>query len=135
MSKLMLEPGRWYGWQMLPGYVAAGVDPYFSPIYVRSVAPAVSGQQGLTLNMLNAQYAAGVQDFSVDLRLLEHAADYLVAAIDSIDETAKRVAIVSRLDFEWIRRFCPGILESRPPESADRTDVSDYLNAVYGPSQ
>lgn len=136
MSKLMLEPMHWYGWQMLPGYSVDRVVSYFSPIYVWSTRPLNSGRRELALRFLNAQYAEGVQSFALDLRIVTHAQDYLVAEIIHNDE--RRAGIVSRIGFEWIRRFCPELWEAHPPRSLDpleESSVSDYLSAVYSPSR
>lgn len=78
-TKLHLNSKSWYGWQMLPGY-GSGV-PYFSPIWVQELTPRKSGKGILGLKFINALYAEGVQDFTLDLRIIRHQASYLVAEL------------------------------------------------------
>lgn len=37
-GRFRLKPGRWYGWQMLPGY-GGGYSPYCSPIRIERAVP------------------------------------------------------------------------------------------------
>lgn len=112
--------------------------PYFSPIYVRAVTPKKSGRRELTLQFLNAEYAEGVQEFSLNLRILKHANEYIVSElIYSEEASVDRVAIVSRIEFEWMRRFCPARWNSSPPESfgsLEQNSITYYLNALFVPS-
>ncbi len=134
-TKLMLQPQHWYGWQMVPGYVGARNVPYFSPILVHEIAPRKTGRSILELRFLNALYAEGVQNFALDLRILKHAADYLVAEIlyDG-SNSPERVGIISHIEFEWLRRFCPGLWAARPPEAVgalEQNSVSLYLQSLF----
>ena len=135
VQQLQLQPGRWYGWQMLPGYVGMRNVPYFSPILVQRIRPRKSGLKILNLEFFNAFYAEGVQDFSVDLRILKHEADYLVAELVYEDGGHNdRTAVVSHIEFDWIRRFCPELWDSQPPSSLGavaEASVTEYLNSVY----
>jgi hypothetical protein len=135
-SKLVLEPGHWYAWLMVPGYAGERNVPYASPIYLRDAVPKHTGRRVLELSFSNVLYAEGVQDFSLALRLLKHSSDYLIGDIlyDSTD-APDRAAIVSRIEFEWIRRFCPDLWMSRPPSSfgsLQRNSVAEYLDTVFG---
>ena len=79
MSKrLTIERGRWYGWQMLPGY---GDAPYFSPVFVKLVEPQKNGKGDLKLTFVNAFYGQGVQDFVLTLQVMKHEETYLVGTI------------------------------------------------------
>jgi hypothetical protein len=129
LSKFLLEPKHWYAWQMVPGYTSDRVLPYFSPIYVWSTRALNTGPRKLALRFLNAQYAEGVQAVELDLRIVIHAQDYLVAEILHNEEA--RTAIVSRVGFDWIRRFCPEVWDAHPPRSLDEGNVPQYLNAIY----
>ena len=42
-SLFTIEAGRWYAWQMMPGYGEDGV-PYLSPIFVHEVKPLKTGK-------------------------------------------------------------------------------------------
>lgn len=134
-AKLQLTPQHWYGWQTLPGYVNEGNIPYFSPIWVEEVTPRKTGRGILTIGFINALYAEGVQDFTVDLKVLKHQVGYLVSEILYEDDPRDRTAIVSHIELEWIRRFCPELWTSRPPSAfstVEQRSVSHYLNALFG---
>jgi len=80
-AKLQLTRRHWYSWQMLPGYFGEPRVPYFSPIWVKEVTPRKTGKGILTLGFINTLYAEGVQDFTLDLRILKHEGGYLVSEI------------------------------------------------------
>ncbi len=138
-ERLQLTPEHWFGWQMLPGYVAEGNVPYFSPIWVNGVIPRKTGRRILVLQFINVLYAEGVQDFSLDLRILKHEQSYLVSEILYQDKPMRyRTAIISHIEFEWIRRFCPELWEARPPSSfsaVEQGSVSRYLTTLFRPSR
>lgn len=125
-SRLQLLPGKWYGWQMLPGYLDT---PYFSPIRIETVVPKKTGRKILAVQFFDALYAQGVQDVALDLRILKHEARYLVAELMYGD--FNRAGIVYDIDFEWVRRFCPEILVACPPsEPISDANVAEYLEAI-----
>jgi hypothetical protein len=135
-QRLQLVPDGWYGWQMVPGYGGVRNVPYFSPIRVTQVTPKKTGKKILTLSFINVLYAEGVQDFTLDMRILKHEPDYLIAELlyDAPGQEG-RAAVVSHIEFEWIRRMCPGLWSERPPEtlsSAAQTSVSIYLDEIFG---
>jgi hypothetical protein len=134
-AKLQLTPKHWYGWQMLPGYVAERNVPYFSPIWVQDVTPRKTGRRILTVRFINALYAEGVQDFALELRVLKHEINYLVSEILYPDQSMRdRTAIISNIEFDWIRRFCPDLWTARPPSSfstVEQGSVSHYLKALF----
>ncbi len=134
--KLQLTPRHWYSWQMLPGYFGEPLVPYFSPM-VEEVTPRKTGKGILALGFINTLYAEGVQNFTLDLRILKHAASYLVSEILYGKEgLSDRTAIIGHIGFEWIQHFCPGIWAARPPSSfrgIEQGSVSHYLNALFGP--
>lgn len=135
-AKLILQPAHWYGWQMLPGYGGHRNVPYFSPVDVQEIKPLKTGIRQVRLSFLNALYAVGVQDMSLDLRVVVHAPDFLVAEIQHQKEQAGRVGIVSHIEFEWIRRLCPELWAARPPSAFGTTaenSVTQYLNAAFLP--
>lgn len=136
IPRLRLEPGCWYGWQMIPGYTGERNVPYFSPILVQRVTPRKTGRGILSLEFWNVQYAEGVQDFHSGLRVLKRASSYLVAEIVyGADEPSDRTAVISQIDFDWIRKFCPTVWINKPPESL-RPPVSEsvslFLDATFG---
>jgi hypothetical protein len=134
MSKFTLQPDRWYGWQMIPGYVGERCVPYCCPIRVHKVEPLKSGKGIMKVDFWNTGYAAGVQGFSLDLQLLHRAKDYLVARILYGDSsTTDRCAVVSHIEFQWIQQFCPHLWHNHPPHLHGSTSsVSIYLDAVFG---
>jgi hypothetical protein len=135
VTKLNLVPDRWYAWQMIPGYVGERSIPYCSPIFVQRVVPKKTGKSILGIDFVNVLYAAGVQDFSLDIRILKHCADYLVAELLYDGDAPDRVAVISHIEFGWIERFCPQLWFHRPPSSiggAATGSVSIYLSEVFG---
>jgi hypothetical protein len=130
-----LQPEQWYGWQMIPGYADDRCVPYFSPIRVHTVAQAPRSRI-VTVEYTNVLYAAGVQEFRQTLSLLRRSHDYLVAAIyDEHGKPSDRVAVISHIEFEWLRRFCSELCRARPPEllgPADQQSPSRYLDAIFG---
>lgn len=135
MTGLHLEAGRWYAWQMLPGYLAERSVPYFSPILMTEVTARKTGRGIIGLQFFNALYAYGVQDFSVELRILKHEPNYLIAEILEGPGEAHRAAVISHIEFEWMRHCCPDLWRSRPPDSfgpSEQSSVSYYLTALFG---
>jgi len=132
--KLELIPRQWYGWQMLPGY-SDRYSPYFSPIRVERIVPRKTGKRILTVAFFNAFYAEGVQDFEIDLAILQHGPDYLVAKLLYKGEDLERAAVVSHLDSTWLERFCPGVWDAargREHADAEHSRISASLDALFG---
>lgn len=124
MQRLSLDRGRWYGWQMFPGYGSEGL-PYFSPIQIVEVTPRRSGDRILTVCFWNIMYADGAQFFEVTLRILRHAETYLVA--EPIEDSASgRTVILSEISLNWIANLCPEI------ELLEGTDVQEALDRTFG---
>jgi hypothetical protein len=118
---------------MLPGYMAEArqMEPYYSPIYVRSIAPLKTGKGLLRLQFLNACYASGVADFDLKLRVLARRYHFLIVAIEGNEE---RCAIISEISFPWVKKFCPHLIEWRPPSRVPEDaqgDVSDWLSYAF----
>jgi len=134
-NKLKLVPQSWYAWQMIPGYIGQRNVPYCSPIFVERVVPKKTGKGILALDFVNVFYAEGVQGFSIDLKVLKHSENYLVADLLYGSEGPDRSAIISHIEFAWIERFCPELWYYRPPSSiggAASGSVSLYLSEVFG---
>lgn len=132
-SGLRLLPGQWYGWQMLPGYDPPDIVPYFSPIQIIGVTPMKTGNRVLQLKSWNAGYAAGVQIFSVDLRIVKHTDDYLVAGfVTHGPESSDRAAVINTIGFRWLKRLFPEweVPDPQIPGS-DRDTVSRFLNERF----
>jgi hypothetical protein len=137
-GKLKIVPDSWYGWQMIPGYDGQRNVPYFSPIYVKRVVPKKTGKGILQIDFDNVFYLEGIQDFSMDIRILKHSADYLVAELLCGDDDHDRTAVISHIEFAWIERFCPNLWYHRPPSRLPEeapSSVSLYLREVFGPKQ
>lgn len=133
---ITLEARKWYAWQMLPGYVSEGYRPYCSPILIHEVAPKKSGKGIIRLAFANALYAQGVQDFVVDLKVTTRASSYMVGElVESGSVGGARCAIISTIDIDWLRQYCPELIQARPPErykGLAKTVASQYLNEVFG---
>jgi hypothetical protein len=134
-NKLKLVTQSWYGWQMIPGYVGQRNVPYCSPIFVERVTPKKTKKGILTLDFVNVFYAEGVQNFSIDMKILKHSTDYLIADLLYGLELSDRAAIVNHIEFAWIERFCPELWYHHPPSSISEAasgNVSLYLSEVFG---
>lgn len=133
MEQFKLIENRWFAWQMIPGYFGERAVPYCSPIYVTEVKPLKMGNGTIKLKFINALYAQGVQDFSLNLRVLKRAKDYLVAdLVYDADKTPDRCVVISHIEFEWIKKFCPQLWFHRPPSSCQfGSSISYYLSEVF----
>ena len=133
MEPLKLIENRWYAWQMIPGYFGERSVPYCSPIYVTRLMPLKTGKGTMEIHFANALYAQGVQDFQLTLKILKRAKDYLVAdLVYASDEASDRCAVISHIEFEWVKRFCPDLWFHRPPSSCSHaSSISHYLDEVF----
>ena len=131
-----LQPQSWYGWQMIPGYMGERCVPFCCPCHVRSVTAEKSGKGVLRWEVGITGYAEGVQVMEVRLRVMHRGRDYLIGQILSGDaDEGDRCVVISRVEFEWLRGFCPGLWEARSAEDvggAAMGSVSAYLDAVFG---
>jgi hypothetical protein len=131
MSQLLtILSEQWYGWQMLPGY-SGDYTPYYSPIYVESVAVLKTGKGLLRLRFFNAMYAEGVQGFSLELKVLDRHENYLIIRIVG---NLHRNAVVSTIDFVWIKNHCTDLWYHRPSshfEGLARSECQYYMNQVF----
>lgn len=130
MAPFVLGPGTWRSWQMFPGYFGARMTPYCSPIYVRRVDPLKSGKGLLRVEFFNALYAEGVQDFTLELRILKRATNYLLA---DLPDDSERSAVIGHMEFSWLESFCPQIVADHPPVTF--SSVSLYLDHVFFPAR
>ena len=131
-NKLKLSPNCWYAWQMVPGYVGERSVPYCSPIYMRKVTPKKTGKNILNIEFYNAFYAQGVQDFSLDVRVLKHCKDYMIVELLYGGGDNERSAVISHIEFQWIQQFCPDLWRQYPLERTTQTgSVSIYLDTIF----
>lgn len=124
-TELVLERGQWFGWQMLPGYDRQ-YAPYFSPILVQEVTPKKTGRRMLHLRFVNVGYLEGGWDFDRDLKVLAHDKHYLIGSLaGGAADAGERCAVISRLNYAWLQRFCP---EYRVDDAlASGASVQEYL--------
>jgi hypothetical protein len=122
-----LTKNRWYAWQMLPGYTDV---PYFSPIYVRAVTPMKSGKGVLKVEFLNAGYAEGVQDFTVEIRVLKRTPEYLIGELTG--EPKGRSCVVSTISPQWLGKFCPDFWRQHADDFAAENDTEAVLSRIFG---
>lgn len=130
-EKLILTTGSWYGWQMIPGYFGERCVPYCSPIFMQSVTPKKTGKNILNIQFINVFYAEGVQDFSLNIKIIKHEKDYLIAELLYGGGLPDRAAVISHIEFAWIERFCPQLWYHRPPASISAGSVSQYLDEIF----
>ena len=136
MKRFTIRPDSWFAWQMFPGY---GDLPYCSPIYVTEFRALKSGRGLFRMQFINVFYAEGVQAMDKEMRVFSRQENFLIAAlIDEPDREPDRFAVISRIGFEWLQRFCPNLWRIRLPsqELQQRPDgVAAYLNQVFLPRQ
>lgn len=125
-TRLVLEQGRWYAWEMLPGYTG---DRYFSPIRIGHIETLKTGRDLLRLHFYNAFYAEGVRNFVKDLRILFRGPDYLLANLVEGPRltSTERCAIITPISRQWIARNCPHLAEHREFAEAAREADLDQL--------
>lgn len=130
-GRLHLVEGRWYGWQMLPGYTA-GYDPYFSPIRVLRAEALKTGRGILRLAFWNALYAEGVQDFQVDLHVHTRHTAYLMADLrDPGGNVVDRSAVISTMSISWLQQFCPPLVHDPQVHTAADDEAQRYLDGLF----
>jgi len=102
---------RWYGWQMLPGYVDGDdYDPFTCPCRLSAVSPKKSGKGDLDLNVWVTGYVDGVNMGDVPLRVLFRGDSYLVAQIHYPDALqVRRCVVINEMNPRWLERYCPAI--------------------------
>ena len=65
------------------------------------------------------------------LKIIKHSADYLIT---DLLHAPDRAAIISPIEFAWIKRFCPELWHERPPSSVGEhacAGVSVYLSEIF----
>ncbi|MGC9456652.1 MAG: hypothetical protein ACP5DC_03925 [Halothiobacillaceae bacterium] len=134
-GQFTLQSGRWYGWQMMPGYMGLCV-PFYSPIYVEAVTPRKTGAGLLTLQFVNMAYAEGVRNFQSDMRVLVRRDHYLMASL--VGYSKPRDAVICEITFKWLKQAVPILLSQHPVREyaqSEETNVQDYLDAVFRPDR
>lgn len=110
--------------------------PYCSPIFVREVVPKKTGKGILYLRFFNAFYAEGVREFTCELCVIKRASNYLITEIiNGGSDAEERCAVVSCIEFGWVRKLCPELWRAKPPERCSRDaqqSISNYLKEVFG---
>lgn len=135
MNQFKITKDHWFAWQMIPGYVGERSVPYCSPIYLTGMKALKTGKGLINIDFINVFYAEGVQNFSLKMKVLKRAKDYLVGEIIYDDkENSGRCAVISHIEFEWIKRFCPQLWYYRHPSSCSSiaaNSITEYLNEVF----
>lgn len=126
MKKFTLEKGRWYAWNMYPGY---GGVPYASPIFIFDIEPLKTGQRRLRLNFLNAAYAQGVQGFELTLKVIHHAPHHLVCDLGTED---MRTAVICGITRSWLDAHFRGFMENYSVHSGQTLEayLDEHLRGV-----
>ena len=125
---LELAPGGWYGWEMQPGYFG----PYFSPIRVRRVTPLKTGNGIIQLDFRNCFYAEGVQEFSIEIRVLMRERDFLIGVLNPRLDGPKRACLISTMSYAWLRSCAPMVLEHARDQGLNVSDdVEGSLNRLF----
>ncbi|MCA0199885.1 MAG: hypothetical protein LCH56_03485 [Proteobacteria bacterium] len=120
-ASFKLRTGRWYAWHMFPGYTDM---PYSSPIRIDAIGPAY-GSNRITLEFLNALYAAGVQNFRLDLDIITWSDRFIAAVYE------ERVVIISELTPAWLDNNCREIMRGLGDLRSTK-EISDGLDRHFG---
>ncbi len=87
------------------------------------------------IDFLNVAYAEGMQDFSMEMRVLKRAKDYLVGEIVEVQSVnPARCTIISNIEWRWLQRFCPELLVRHPLLSSSdpsSESLNRCLNEVF----
>lgn len=105
------------------------------PYLCRTGNAKKTGKGILRLDFVNVFYAEGVQEFSLDLKVIKRSEHYMIADLMYGPKGADRTAIISVIEYEWIKRFCPELWYFRPPSSLGPPydhGVHLYLCEVFG---
>lgn len=116
---LTLRADAWFGWLMLPGYLA----PYFSVVCVHRVTPLKSGSGLLRLAYVDPGYAEGVQAFEHVLRIVRRTTTHLVAALPDDPE---RSIVVAGLTREWLR-----LCRMEPNSNTEQEGLGAHLTRLF----
>lgn len=135
MKQFEITKDRWFAWQMIPGYIGERSVPYCSPIFITGIKPLKTGKGIFHIDFINVFYAEGVQNFSIKIKMLKRAENYLIGdLIYSDNEDSGRCAVISHIEFEWVKKFCPELWYQRPPSSCSSiaaNSITEYLNEVF----
>lgn len=129
-ERMTLEPGRWYGWTMWPGYSTV---PYHSPIRVEALHPQHRGNGRFDLQFINAAYAHGVGDMTYALRMMKRGLGYLLAAVENSDQAV----CIERLSLAWLEKHMPdadlpfGLFRDCAGET-EYDPIATWLDANHG---
>lgn len=133
-----LEPNRWHGWQMIPGYAGERCVPFFCPCWMNAVTPQKSGKGLLKLDVWVTGCAEGINNGEANLKVIHRGENYLIAQMLFRDAPeASRSVVISHIEFEWVRRFCPELWASHPVErtpSFGSGSISFYLDDIFRPT-
>lgn len=129
-DRIELLPGKWYGWQMMPGY---GDAPYFSPIRVDRVTPLKTGAGRLQLQIWNVFYAEGVQGFDLTMRVLKRERDYLMAELEYPQTPGLgRACVINEMTLGWLETCTPQVIAyANEHDMNTRKDVQALLARVF----
>ena len=97
VSRLSLEPGRWYAAELIGEEFEEAIRSY-SPIRVDQVVPKCSRQ--FTLAFFHANYPEGVQNKEYNLQTIERNRRFILAR--STDHTPPRFLLIYPLTAEWL---------------------------------
>ncbi len=98
MTKLFsICPLRWYAMHI---FLLSG-EEHLSPIWIFACTPQTPRRKLLTLHFWHANYPAGVQSKSYELRVIRREAGYLLA--ERRGEPQKTLVLLSEITGDWLR--------------------------------
>jgi hypothetical protein len=106
ISRLTLQPRRWYGWSVL-GIETPGPPWNASPIFVTAITPLKSGKGKLRLEGIAALRPDGPVAFEALLTVDHRLSDLLIGQWE--EQEYKSTFSISDIDEMWIEQNCPAL--------------------------
>lgn len=91
-----------------------------------------TGKSLMQLRFFNVNYAAGVQLFEKQLRVLYRAPDHMLAAlVEGTDKPPERTAVISPLTWEWLKTCDPHHRFDTGFKDAEQAAAHYYQNVTF----
>ena len=116
-----LLPGTWYAWTIVPGYLDY---PHQSAILFRAIR--AKSKTRFDLQYRDASYGEGVQEFERRVKVVAWTAHAVVCMFDR-EEGGHRIATISELSEDWIRKLWPSAMAERSPNES----LQGFLNRKF----
>jgi hypothetical protein len=136
LAPLALEAGLWFGWVETPPQAPSLAA---SPILVTQVEQLKTGAGLLRLRFIQPLMPCAQGRRDLVLKMLSNHGSHLVASYR--EEDATRTVVISDLDLNWLRSYCPELLARRSPSQAlflvddaplAASSLANYIARIFG---